>query len=537
MRYCLFLLAMFGAAAPAWAENRAVVIGNADYRHAPDLAGSDTAALAEVIRKAGFVTREGVDLPSDQMRRVLDLLAMADPAPGTRIVMLSGRFLTSGDETWFMGTEAERSGPLAAGGQGVPLGLVMQMLAGADRGAVLLLGTDRQVMPHEQGLESGLGALVAVKGVSVITGSPEATAKALRELVAGRPVGRALAAGPGLELLPGGDPRLVAASPSRPASPQPDPDDIERSAWAEATRLDTVKAYATYLERNPAGAFATAARERRAGLLLLEQARATASGSPAQTESALALPRDLRIQVQRGLSRLGRDPGAADGIWGQQTRQALQGWQRDNGFDPTGYLTAAQLAELQNQIRVRDSENAGVGRQPQRPGFDRMQRLWSYLSRYPKGLIEAGSRPQAAPPEVATAQTAASRDALATWRWVRRQDSPAAYQLYLERFPEGQHANDANLRRDNLLAATEVARRHEAALGLTQPMRLELESALQRAGLDPGPVDGEITGQTRQALRHYQAAHNLRVTGYLSRQTAASLRADSSASKQTRTTQ
>jgi hypothetical protein len=96
MRYFLFLLAALAGAAPAMAENRAVVIGNADYRNAPDLAGSDTAALAAVIRKAGFVTAEGVDLPSEQLRQVLDLLARDDLEPGARVVMLSGRFLNDG---------------------------------------------------------------------------------------------------------------------------------------------------------------------------------------------------------------------------------------------------------------------------------------------------------------------------------------------------------------------------------------------------------------------------------------------------------
>ena len=49
MRLIPILLAALIGATPVWAEKRAVVIGNADYRDAPDLAGSDTAALAAAL--------------------------------------------------------------------------------------------------------------------------------------------------------------------------------------------------------------------------------------------------------------------------------------------------------------------------------------------------------------------------------------------------------------------------------------------------------------------------------------------------------
>lgn len=397
MRYCLMLLALLGAAAPLRAENRAVIIGNADYSHAPDLAGSDTGALAEVIRKAGFVTRQGVDLSSDGMRRTLDLLAMADPAPGARIVMLSGRFLTAGAETWFMGTEADKPGPLAAAGQGVPLGLVMQLIADAGHEAVLLLGTDQQTMPHESGLESGIGTLAPPPRVSVITGSPEATARALRELAAGRTLARAVAAGRGLKLLPGGNAQLTAVRPTPPSQALPAVTDAERSAWAEAVTRDTVRAYATYLEGRPDGAFAGAAQGRLAALRQQGQGRiGIPSGMPpAQAERALTLDRNARTALQLGLARLGLEPGAPDGLWGRKTRKALQTWQSGQGFEPTGYLTGQQLAELRRQIAAANAVGDGAATSA---GRDRIQRLWSYLLHYPQNLLEAAAG-QKLPPQ------------------------------------------------------------------------------------------------------------------------------------------
>jgi peptidoglycan hydrolase-like protein with peptidoglycan-binding domain len=38
---------------------------------------------------------------------------------------------------------------------------------------------------------------------------------------------------------------------------------------------------------------------------------------------------------------------------------------------------------------------------------------------------------------------------------------------------------------------------------------------LKEAGFDPGPIDGLLGEQTKQALREYQKAHGLRQTGQL----------------------
>ena len=78
MRLIPILLAALIGATPVWAEKRAVVIGNADYRDAPDLAGSDTAALAAALREAGFDTTDGIDLAADALR---ERLAHEHPAP------------------------------------------------------------------------------------------------------------------------------------------------------------------------------------------------------------------------------------------------------------------------------------------------------------------------------------------------------------------------------------------------------------------------------------------------------------------------
>ncbi|MBY6115708.1 peptidoglycan-binding protein [Mameliella alba] len=60
------------------------------------------------------------------------------------------------------------------------------------------------------------------------------------------------------------------------------------------------------------------------------------------TEDVLALLFDDRKEIQNRLTLLGFDTNGADGIFGPGTRNALRDWQRSNGFQPTGFLDAAQ---------------------------------------------------------------------------------------------------------------------------------------------------------------------------------------------------
>ena len=64
------------------------------------------------------------------------------------------------------------------------------------------------------------------------------------------------------------------------------------------------------------------------------------------SEAALKLDRPDRVLVQRGLASLGKDVGAADGVFGTRTRAALRSWQVDAGFKATGHLTREQADRL-----------------------------------------------------------------------------------------------------------------------------------------------------------------------------------------------
>ena len=68
--------------------------------------------------------------------------------------------------------------------------------------------------------------------------------------------------------------------------------------------------------------------------------------SAASAEAALGLDRATRRRVQAGLAGSGVNPGGADGIFGDRTREALAAWQGSRGSPATGYLTRADLSAL-----------------------------------------------------------------------------------------------------------------------------------------------------------------------------------------------
>ena len=70
------------------------------------------------------------------------------------------------------------------------------------------------------------------------------------------------------------------------------------------------------------------------------------SFGPEADEADLGLGRQQRQAVQVALTRRGFDTRGVDGVFGQGTRRAIAAWQRASGFQPTGYLDAAQYDRL-----------------------------------------------------------------------------------------------------------------------------------------------------------------------------------------------
>lgn len=57
----------------------------------------------------------------------------------------------------------------------------------------------------------------------------------------------------------------------------------------------------------------------------------------------------------------------------------------------------------------------------------------------------------------------------------------------------------------------------------SHPSVKDIQNALANAGFDPGKIDGHMGKQTREALRAFQKAHNLKVNGRANKKTWALL--------------
>lgn len=123
--------------------------------------------------------------------------------------------------------------------------------------------------------------------------------------------------------------------------------------------------------------------------------------------------------------------------------------------------------------------------------------------------------------------------------------SPRAWDLYFNRFPEGFFKEMALLERERLQVANlaqasgvdikeadttkplkisrEVAKQAEQSLGLTKEDAKLVQSALNERGYNAGAVDGAIGNGTRKAIADFQLAVKLPSTGVVTAATAAAL--------------
>lgn len=120
----------------------------------------------------------------------------------------------------------------------------------------------------------------------------------------------------------------------------------------------------------------------------------------------------------------------------------------------------------------------------------------------------------------------------AAWDAAVKANTVKSYRDYLASYPKGAFVEEAHQKVAEMsvtpdeAAALKRAEAQEAALNLSPMMRSLVEQRLAALGLKPGPADGTFDDDTRRALRRYQQARGLPVTGYVSQQTVARLLVD-----------
>jgi len=76
----------------------------------------------------------------------------------------------------------------------------------------------------------------------------------------------------------------------------------------------------------------------------MEKSGAESTGAK-ESQGEKSAPYDIK-KAQEALKNKGHDPGSMDGVMGQQTRQAIRAFQKDNGLKESGTLDAETAEKL-----------------------------------------------------------------------------------------------------------------------------------------------------------------------------------------------
>jgi peptidoglycan hydrolase-like protein with peptidoglycan-binding domain len=541
----VFLLsALMGATGfSAAAGDVALLIANENYDNGRDIRAADDLLDAEAaLEAAGFEVLTGEDVSTAELRMLVEELQQKADGSGRIIIAASGHFARSGSGSWIFGTDADTPSRLSAGAQGVALEALIGV-AGASAGqAVVLLGTEEREFALGSGLEAGIKAPEAEQGVTIVTGgASEIAAFVQGELLAdGQSVVASLSRAPSLT----GSGFLAPLIPFMGGTPAvqvevEDPNSAERAFWTATQGINSAAGYQGYLNTYPDGLFTDEARQ---AIERIEQEPAKLAEAE---EDALNLSRDARRQIQRNLTLLDYDPKGIDGIFGRGSRAAITKFQQANGLPATGFVTRGMMDRLSVQAERRNAELEAEAER-RRVELERQDRAYwqetgalgdeaglrAYIERYPDGVFADIAAVRLKPFEDARREAAAAQDR-ADWDAAVSVDTGAAYEGYLQANPEGAFVAQAKARISELKfanqnkAALDAAKRNEERLGMSAGTRRLMEDRLEKLGLEPGPADGVFDDKTRRAIRRYQEARRLQVTGYLNQATVVRLLADS----------
>lgn len=521
------------AAGTASAADLALVLGNRSYQNADSIPDAENALTSSgQLRRMGYYTISGRDVTRDQTQRALEVFHDRIDSSDHVVVMLSGHFVHSATDTWFVPVDAGAVTIASINYQGLSLATVLQIIGTKPGEAAVFLGTANRRIAVGPGLTAGIGPLDIPQGVFVAIGAPDDVDVTLRRdfLTQGAGLADALARAP---FSIKGYGFISNTATLGGEIPMVDLGLEEEGYWRAVTDLNTIVAYRAYLGAYPAGKFAPEARVQIDAVTNQSQ-----TDRAKEAEDSLNLSRDDRRRIQENLTLLGFDPGGIDGLFGRGTRNAIAAWQRTTQFSDTGYIGPRQVQALENQAdrRARELEKEARERQAALEREDRdfwassgakandPKGLRNYLNRYPDGLFadEAHRRLD----EIRESnRNRISQIEILLWERAEATKSIEDYQAYLTRFPDGFFAAEAKSRiadiQDRLQrkAEIEAAEKEEASLNMNRLGRLLVEQQLASLGVETGAVDGTFDEDTRRALRRFQRSRGFPVTGYLTRQT------------------
>ncbi len=524
MRGGILAAAMTCGGAVAFAQDVALVISNAASLKgsvAEDVEDGHR-QLVSLYRDMGYDVMQGRDLNRQGIRRMLsEFSRAAQGGDGKIVIHFSGRAVTIGNETLIIpvGLEAtDRTGVIF---EAVPLTALLSTASSREGDTAIVLALNAQDDPDFASfatrpfkVEAPDNALVvygtagqvnrAVKNQFLIQGlsAAEVDERNDRINLKGR-VTRSMRLVPSGRNAVGG---IVFA---------------EQALWALASSTNDRALIRAYLQRFPNGANAGEAR------------RLLGGNSAEDGERAIGLTDDARRVIQRNLTILGYNTRGIDGIFGPGTRGSIREWQKTRDLNATGYLRQPQIAKLKADADKRRQEiKAAEWRRKQedtafwqRTGKNNTKPLLiRYLQRYPNGVHSRQAK--ALLKQIRTREEASARaEDRSAWRAARDANTIRAYRRYLNQNDNGQFRDRAEEAIEDLrgaerrVARREAYRSEENALGLSKASVRRLERRLASLEFAPGRVDGDITQDTRQALRGFQSSQELEVTGFFNGET------------------
>lgn len=539
---------ILSAAALLWgttaiAETDMLIVGNAGSSVMDRFrSGQSVEDLTDQYSAYGQVVSVKDAEAEDMTRAALRFLTQSDSETDMSAVMLTGRFVTTGGETYLLpSTVSSNVDITVALTEALPLSPLLAELAQHPGQALLMLGSEDFELQDTRLLTVGIGTPDLPQGVTMVTGTPTDIASFAASLPR-RSVVR-LADSSDLSLR-GYVPSDLTFFEEERETPEPQvvevtSTDADEALWAKVSARSDLQGYEDYLSAFPNGLYADQARAQ------IEEIKAEPMRAERLAEEALNLSRDQRREIQRDLTLLEYEPRGIDGIFGPGSRAAIRRWQEANAFEVTSYLTREQITRLGAQADRRAAELEEEARQRQAEQERQDRAYWqetgalgdaagfrAYLSRYPDGVYAEVAQERLAAIEAEAREQAAAQDR-AAWDTAANADTIEAYQDYLRAFPQGAFADEAEARIEALQIPSDERRAiaqaeaQEAALNLPQSARRLAEARLKELGLKPGSVDGTFDDKTRRAIRRYQEARNITVTGYLDQQTVVRLLAGS----------
>jgi hypothetical protein len=388
----------------------ALVIGNGGYKIAPHLdnPANDARAIAETLRKLGFEVVDGYDLDVSEMRKAVSDFSATLPDAKSAVVYYAGHGVSVDGEDFLLPVDIDLKSPADLKIGAIDMSLVLEDMKREERVNIVLLDACHDNPFADELARSKTPAAIGPRGLSPIQGElargtliafatdPNSTAL---DGVQGRhsPFTEALLnhlADPGAPIdtvmmrvrtevwektkhmqRPWVHSPLIGEFSFNPRAATAAPEDTpwlvrlnwerESLLWESARHSNLSADYQAYLDAFPNGLFAPMAKNRIAALAAAptttwapEAAPPTGPAGPSEkelkaeigtydTEKNLRFEAADRKEIQARLQVLQYYTGAIDGSFNEQTRQAIEEWQKKHQFVPTGMLGPVEIAALQ----------------------------------------------------------------------------------------------------------------------------------------------------------------------------------------------